>query len=392
MEISFERMDGVISEIYAAVGNPDGFDGALRGVVDMLDGSSGMLFTPLNGQEEGGFGYVDHFDVALWERFRFELREASPWEQAGERRQLMRTGMTATDEFLVPEDVLRKTAFYHEAHVPLDVGRLCCAVVAGDGDASLPRTYLSIYRGIAARAFNDAESRVLQHVAAHMRRALQLAHRLGFAEAERAALRELLHDLACGIAILDRNRSLLFMNRSAERLCTPARGLSARRGKSGVCALEAANARENAALQRAIEHVLRPPGEHPPGGESASADPLIIHGPQGLDPLVVTVIHLPARLSIAAEPGVVLVIEDPVSPRPAAEQLFAGLFAMTPAECRIARALLAGEAPKQIAERLGISENTVRTHIKSLHTKTATRSLAALTALLARTGRSVLGG
>lgn len=385
-------MDDAIAEIYAAVGSADGFDPVLRGLVRLFDGTSGMLFTPLVGQDEGGFGFVDHFDVALWDRFRAELREASPWELAGERRGLMRTGMAATDEVLVPDELLRRTPFYHEAHVPLDVGRLCCAVVVGDDDDRLPRSYLSIYRGIDARAFSEVESRMLQRLAAHLRRALQLAHRLDFAEAEGAASRELLHALNCGIALLDRNRRVVFMNRSAEGLCAGLRGLQVRRRGVAECVLEATHPRENALLQAAIGHALqlqqRSGGEDPPARDGA----VVIHGSQGLDPLIVNVLPLPVRFRVAGQPGVALVIEDPADARPAADRLLATLFRMTPAECRIAGALLACEAPKRIAEHLGISENTVRTHIKSLHAKTATRSLAALTSLLARVGRATLDG
>jgi DNA-binding CsgD family transcriptional regulator len=60
------------------------------------------------------------------------------------------------------------------------------------------------------------------------------------------------------------------------------------------------------------------------------------------------------------------------------------LFRLTPAECRVAGALLAGESPKAIADRFAITENTVRTQIRSLYDKTNTRGIAALIGLFSR--------
>lgn len=390
MRITAERVDAVVSGIYAAVGSADGFEPALRNIITLLDGSSGMLFTPLKGPDEGGFGFVEHFDTALWDKYRHELRQVSPWEQAGERLNLLQAGMTATDEVLVPEDTLRKTQFYHEAHVPLDVGRVCCSVITDDHDARLPRTYLSIYRGIHGRAFSHTESHTLQTLASHVRQALQLAHRLAFAEAQGETAHELLNRLASGIALLDRHHRLIFLNHSAEMLCEHQRGLRIKRGKSGECILEATRPRQRNELQRAIDQTLRMMEETPTRAHGAVSAPLIIHGLPGHTPLTVTVLPLPTRLHLHGQAGVALVIEDPMKRRSTQEQLLATLFRLTPAECRIARALLDGASPRLIADHLSISENTVRTHIRSLHNKTAARSTGTLMTLLARvTGTAV---
>jgi DNA-binding CsgD family transcriptional regulator len=62
----------------------------------------------------------------------------------------------------------------------------------------------------------------------------------------------------------------------------------------------------------------------------------------------------------------------------------ARLFGLSPAESRVATLLLAGNDPASIAEALGVSAETVRTHLKQAMVKTATHSQAQLTGVLLR--------
>jgi len=49
-------------------------------------------------------------------------------------------------------------------------------------------------------------------------------------------------------------------------------------------------------------------------------------------------------------------------------------FGLTRAECRVVDALAMMEAPSQIAERLGVSVHTIRTHVRRIYAKLAVRS------------------
>jgi DNA-binding CsgD family transcriptional regulator len=60
------------------------------------------------------------------------------------------------------------------------------------------------------------------------------------------------------------------------------------------------------------------------------------------------------------------------------------LFAVTPREADVVALLLAGHAPKEIAESLGLSLPTVRTHLARVFDKTGTRTQANLVSLVSR--------
>ncbi len=70
--------------------------------------------------------------------------------------------------------------------------------------------------------------------------------------------------------------------------------------------------------------------------------------------------------------------------------ILAGLFDLTGAEARVAREIAGGATPEETAIRLGISIETVRTHLKRIFAKTGTHRQADLVRLLSG-GPSVTG-
>lgn len=394
MPISIERVSTVIADIYAAPSHGEGFEPVTRSIRKLLNGSSSMLFTPQNGPAEGGFGFVDHFDTQLSQRYRDELRLQSPWELAAERKRLLSPRSTFTDEDLVSERELRRQAFFHEAHVPLDVGRVCCTVIAGDSDPSLPLTYLSVYRGIGARPFGSEESRAIRLLGPHLLRSLRLASRLRFAEINAAAAQNVLDALSCGVVLLDAGQRIVFMSSMASSLCRDGTVLLAKRRPSGGCVLTARLAGEQVRLQRVVEAALLSAAGVVSERCVTDAGPTVVRGPDGRA-IAVTASPLPLALGGAIEgaPRVLVLLDDPFSKREATrEALLLQLFGLTPAECRVALALLAGMKPKAIAQSHAVSENTVRTQIRCLYEKTGTRGIGQLTLMLSRVLTTALAG
>jgi len=67
----------------------------------------------------------------------------------------------------------------------------------------------------------------------------------------------------------------------------------------------------------------------------------------------------------------------------ATAEVLQGLFDLTPAEARVARAIAEGATIAEIAPAAGITEATVRTHLKAVLAKTGVHRQAELAALLA---------
>jgi DNA-binding CsgD family transcriptional regulator len=97
------------------------------------------------------------------------------------------------------------------------------------------------------------------------------------------------------------------------------------------------------------------------------------------------------RLLPGAAPPVIIVraIDLRASPvLPTAE--ISKLFGLSPAEARVAGSLLSGNDPAAIAVALGVSAETVRTHLKQAMVKTATHSQAQLMGVLLRGTQAML--
>lgn len=75
---------------------------------------------------------------------------------------------------------------------------------------------------------------------------------------------------------------------------------------------------------------------------------------------------------------------DFATAKPVAESRLIALFDLTAAEARVAAAVGAGESPREAAERLGVSFNTVRAHLARVFEKTGVGRQADLARLLAR--------
>jgi DNA-binding CsgD family transcriptional regulator len=88
------------------------------------------------------------------------------------------------------------------------------------------------------------------------------------------------------------------------------------------------------------------------------------------------------------EPGYLVRISDPEQPSlPSTEQLM-GLYELTRAQARVALEFARGSSYAQVAEELGVSAETVRSHVKEIYPKTRVNKQADLVRLVSALGRS----
>jgi DNA-binding CsgD family transcriptional regulator len=73
---------------------------------------------------------------------------------------------------------------------------------------------------------------------------------------------------------------------------------------------------------------------------------------------------------------------DPLRRERPAEEVLRALYGLTPAECRVALLLGDGHAPRKIANMVGVTDNTVRSQIKSVFSKTGVKRQGELIRLL----------
>jgi DNA-binding CsgD family transcriptional regulator len=91
------------------------------------------------------------------------------------------------------------------------------------------------------------------------------------------------------------------------------------------------------------------------------------------------------RNPLAALPGAAaVIIQDPAEGAPPPVEAIGLLYGLTTAERNVLEHVAASHAPQETADRLGVSVNTIKTHLQKIFAKTNTARQADLVRLVAR--------
>jgi DNA-binding CsgD family transcriptional regulator len=234
---------------------------------------------------------------------------------------------------------------------------------------------IAIQRASAKPPFSDEELTQLIEIGRHCENALRLTVRIMDAEVSAGSLSQALSRLGAGVFLLDEHGNCLFSNEFADSL--------ARQGVFLVQpSLRLASGGPSPFADR-LKATLTA-GSH---AMAARGRPMLVRDQPGQ----MLAIHLlPADPALGSELGlnrqprvIVLIIGagSKATPDPA---LVRDLLNLTLGEARVAALVGTGMAPKNAAEALGLTEESIRTTLKRVYSKVGVNSQSALTALVSR--------
>jgi DNA-binding CsgD family transcriptional regulator len=186
-----------------------------------------------------------------------------------------------------------------------------------------------------------------------------------------------LDHLARGVIVVSRSRRVILLNRAAADIAALADGLTIADGT-----VFAATCAETAALSRLIAGAR-------PAGNLGDLDPsgaIALARPSQKRALSVLVAPLPATAMARnrLRPAAILFVSDPERDEETSWQVLARLYNLTPAEARLAAALVQGRGLDCAAKCLGIGLNTAHSEARSLFAKTRVHRQAELVRLVLR--------
>lgn len=184
---------------------------------------------------------------------------------------------------------------------------------------------------------------------------------------------EALNRIAVGVFLIDAERKVLFRNRRADDLIAEADGLSLSR--------EGLLRGEKPAQTQALRDIIDMAVARVANGERQSSDAVALTRDSGKRPLIAVACPLGRGPAAAGEPAVGLFVTDPEWRSSDAAEAVAQLYGLSPAETRLALALVRGLRLDEIAEEFGLSRNTVSYTLKNLFRKTETDRQADLISL-----------
>lgn len=212
------------------------------------------------------------------------------------------------------------------------------------------------------------EAAGLTLIAPHIRRAVEISHVLGVQRLEAETCRAALGQLDSPVLILRSGRGVAFANPAAERAI------------DGGQVLQWRNGTLHGATPQIDRLVARLAAGAAAGGPASIEES--VTGTDGEERLVFAV-----RLDVEGHvllgqpaPAVLLVMRSPREDTRNPVAVAAQVFGLTPAQVQVLAFLAQGHAPEAIAEILGISVTTVRSHIAALFDRTGTSRQAELVA------------
>jgi PAS domain-containing protein/DNA-binding CsgD family transcriptional regulator len=188
-------------------------------------------------------------------------------------------------------------------------------------------------------------------------------------EAERRIVSEALDAVPLAVTVVDRNGTVRFANRLAERLLDMKDGLLILRGR-----ITASRSKENGQLR---ERILDVAGNRRTAGHAPWAAMRIERENGAAWFISVAPLGQLAQAPTAEDMAIVM-ISDPNMPMKPSTTMLRQLHGLTYAEADILGRLTVGMRMGDIADDLGISVETVRTHLKAIFTKTGTSRQADL--------------
>ena len=135
---------------------------------------------------------------------------------------------------------------------------------------------------------------------------------------------------------------------------------------------------------RQLEGLIRAAAS--PDGAVRAGGSMVLRTAAGLSPLSVTVAPIRSeRIPVFDHrPSVMVCVTDPDAGAVISEARLQGLFGLTPAEARVAVAIVGGASAKDAAQSLGVSYHTVRHQMQSILEKTGASRQSELVAMLMR--------
>lgn len=366
--------DDLVRLIYRGALEPTPWDGFLKALAERLDCLNAGIVLRLS--REGTP------PIAIWARRprlsdaearRIRAVHAAIGHLDPLRNVLAKKGAIQTLDEAMPRHELEQNAFYREVLKPYGFERMLGMYVCEPGGWE---ANIGVVNGPGKPDFGEAERQLLVDLRPHIEQALEIFARLRHEETELRALNETFDRLTIATFILGTDGAILRMNSAGRRLLAASdivlereRRLALRDRGADVELQEIlteARAQARASDGKPFVQALRvdTDAERHVGllVRSIEGGPL-----SGGDSTPATVIYV--SLGRSAQP---------------LERLVMQLFDLTPSEAHLATLLATGFSLADAADRLGLTENTVRTYCKTIMSKVGVGRQADLVALILR--------
>jgi len=261
----------------------------------------------------------------------------------------------------VSDAYVERSEFYQDYQIPSGFRYLMGVRLARPGSSDI---LLGMLRANGRTPYSDEDRANATGMAGHLQRTINLWQDTRALHRDAAFGTELMEQLGLAVFALGRDQRVLFANAQAEALLRASTCLRLEHGR-----LSATFAADNDGLQAALARVAKSRK-----GESFAVRPAL----GAAHEIFLGISLLPANAVQAAFGDAALMVtarrRGAASPVTATQLRQA--FGLSAAEAAVAEALIAGKTPDEYAAGAGVALSTVRSQLRAVFEKTATRSQA----------------
>ena len=354
-----EDLSSTIESLYDASVDSALWSDALQKTTEFVRGSSANLFWQDAATNQASVFHSWNSDPE-YDRLYFEkYASLNPYFPA---LAFVEVGKAVAGADLIPHEEFRQTRFYKEWVQPQGL----IDVIGVNLERTAATTaFFSIRRSEENGVIDDDARRRCALIAPHVRRAVSIGKVVQRAAATQGMLKTALEQVAAAVVFVAADGRIVFANQAADEMLASKKVLVARRGIAGAVGPIA-----DRRLREALAAAAR--------GDSAL-------GLKGIDiPLtdaegrdyVANVLPIASETRRAPDAGTAaaaLFVRRIMVASQSPLEVAARRYGLTPSELRVLAAVLDAGRITEIAERLGISKATVKTHLNHLLAKTGTR-------------------
>lgn len=360
----------LLDDIYDAATEPELWRSVLTEIADRTGSQGGVLF----GQSVAASAVYFDYNGRLSEECNRVYRERhmhNPWSIAMEPQSVGR--LVLSDE-VMPLVSLRRTPFFDEVLHPQDVAHNAMIVVAAKDDF---KAAFNLCRSARQGPLTHDGRRLLEKLVPHLCRSTRLGFRIEGYRALQRAEYQVLDRLSVGVILLDRRARIVYANAAARALDS----------HEGPLRLRGATVTTHAPphSQRLGELIRATVLGMPAGSMSV---------PRPNDGQLLTILVSSVRSRDVGrfadlgmpDAAVLLFIVDPTNRAGIPTAWTMDAYGLTRAEAKVALAASSGLTIPETAVQLGLSPNTIKTHLRRVFAKTGASRQVELARLMASIG------
>lgn len=371
-------LSGLLGSLYDAASDPKLWPEFLRFLSKATHGSGAAITLHNPNQAEHAVLLHSGYDasaVNVYEKYYASrdiwLQKVYPTSYSG--------WLGTSEEFCSSGEFLR-TEIYGDFFRQVDIAHAMWATINHPRDGRT--NFLGVYRDRKQGRFSPRDLELLQFLLPHTKRAFRLHFQFADLRQKVDDLQFSLDHVDAGIVLIGSTGKVITMNRYARMLFAEEDALLIR-----ADVLRAKEVRVSDQLHSLITQALATSI-----GKGLSPGGYLTVPRKDRSPLSVLV--APARCAAVGVPfeavRAIVYVQDPERRVRPAQEILRSAFRLTPAECRVALLLGDGKSPREISHVLGVSSNTLKSHLASIYRKTNTSRQTQLVRLLMRLPASTL--